>query len=107
MEELKQEAVDSALILENKLKERVKAVVDMVVVKVVAKEVKKYFEDEKQAMMTEITLAIGKALQSIEKDGRVPLWEANPYETNIPDFLPLRADGEQIQTVEINHALQK
>jgi hypothetical protein len=107
MEELKQEAIDSALILENKLKERVKAVVDMVVAKVVAREVKKYFEDEKQAMMTEITLAIGKALQSIEKDGRVPLWETNPYETDIPDFLPLKADGESIKIVEINHAVQE
>ena len=107
MEELKQEAIDSALILENKLKERVKAVVDIVVAKVVAREVKRYFEDEKQAMMAEITLAIGKALQSIEKDGRVPLWEANPYETDIPNFIPLKGEGEPIKTVEINHAVQK
>ena len=107
MEELDQAAIDSALILEDKLKERVARIVEKVVVNVVGKEIHAAIDREKQAMMTEITLSIGKALQSIEKDGRVPLWESNPYVTDIPDFIPVKTDGEPIPTVEINYALQK
>ena len=107
MEELDQAAIDSALILEDKLKERVARIVEKVVVNVVGKEIHAAIDREKQAMMTEITLSIGKALQSIEKDGRVPLWESNPYGTDIPDFIPVNTDGEPIPTGEINYALQK
>jgi len=99
MEDISQEAVDSALILENKLKERVHAIVERVVVNIVGREIHAAIEREKQAMMTEITLSIGKALQSIEKDGRVPLWETNPYDTNIPDFIPSMEDLEQLKIV--------
>jgi hypothetical protein len=99
MEDISQEAVDSALILENKLKERVHAIVERVVVNIVGEEIHAAIEREKQAMMTEITLSIGKALQSIEKDGRVPLWETNPYDTNIPDFIPSKEDLEQLKIV--------
>ena len=105
--EINSQELDAALILEDKLKERVARIVERVVVNIVGREIHAAIDREKQAMITEITLSIGKALQSIEKDGRVPLWESNPYVTDIPDFIPVKADGEPIPTVEINYALQE
>jgi hypothetical protein len=105
--EINSQELDAALILEDKLKERVARIVERVVVNIVGREIHAAIDREKQAMITEITLSIGKALQSIEKDGRVPLWESNPYVTDIPDFIPVNADGEPIPTVEINYALQE
>lgn len=107
MEKLDNQAIDAALILEDKLKERVLKVVERVVVNIVGKEIHAAIDREKQAMMTEITLSIGKALQSIEKDGRVPLWESNPFATNIPDFIPVNAEGEPIEIVGMEDAIQK
>ena len=101
------QAIDAALILEDRLKERVQRIVERVVVNIVGREIHAAIDREKQAMITEITLSIGKALQSMEKDGRTPLWESNPYDTNIPDFIPVSAEGEPIPTVEINYAIQK
>jgi len=107
VEELDNQSLDAALILEEKLKERVKAVLQSVVVNVIGREIHAAIEREKQAMMTEITLSIGKALQSIEKDGRVPLWETNPFATNIPDFIPVNGEGEPIEIVGMENAIQE
>lgn len=105
--ELDNQALNAALILEEKLEERVKVIVQSVVVNIIGKEIHAAIEREKTAMMTEITLSIGKALQSIEKDGRVPLWEINPFATNIPDFIPVKAEGEPIEIVGIENAIQE
>jgi hypothetical protein len=71
------EETDTALLLENELKRRVREVVRAELALAVSDLVKKEIEKNKQAMMTEITLAIGKSLQSVEKDGRKPLWETD------------------------------
>ena len=107
MEELDNQALDAALILEDRLKERVLNVVQKVVINIVGREIHAAIEREKAAMITEITLSIGKALQSIEKDGRVPLWETNPFVTNIPDFIPVNAEGEPIKIVGMENAIQE
>ena len=83
MSEMTNQETDTALILENELKRRVSAVVRMelatTVHQIVFKELSKY----KNEMMTEIMLAIGKALQVIEKEERKPLWEAKPEDFNL------------------------
>ena len=107
MEELDNQAIDSALILEDRLKERVSKIVERIVINIVGREIHAAIEREKTAMMTEITLSVGKALQSIEKDGRVPLWESNPFATNMPDFIPANADGEPIKIVGMEDAIQE
>ena len=107
MEQIDIQALDAALILEDKLKERVHKIVERIVINIVGKEIHAAIDREKEAMMTEITLSIGKALQSIEKDGRVPLWETNPFATSIPDFIPVSAEGEPIKIVGIENAIQE
>jgi hypothetical protein len=71
------EETDTALLLENELKRRVREVVRAELALTVGDLVKKEIEKNKQAMMTEITITIGKSLQLIEKEGRKPLWETD------------------------------
>lgn len=80
MEELNQEALDSALILENKLKERVERIVHVVVVNMIGKEIHAALEREKQAMMMEIAITVGKIMKNTAEEHRRPLWESTPEE---------------------------
>ena len=125
MEELNNEAIDSALILENRLKERVTQIVERVVINIVGKEIHAALEREKTAMMTEMTLAIGKSLQFIEKEGRKPLWESTAEEfgfepkmldaggmlgvkqVDLPTASPVKSEGYPDHNVELPNALQK
>lgn len=121
--ELNQEAVDSALILENRLQERVAKIVEKVVVNIVGKEIHEALNREKQALLTEIIMTVGKSLQVIEKEGRKPLWEATPEEFGFtPKELtshmiggnidekrasPVQSEGEPPHQLELNYALQE
>jgi hypothetical protein len=80
MNQMTNEETDTALILENELKRRVNQVVERVVVNMVGKIIHEELDRYKTQMLMEITLAIGKTLQVIEKEGRKPLWEATPEE---------------------------
>ena len=74
------EAVDTALILENELRRRVREVVHDVMRDVVREELNKVLVAEKSALLMEISISVGRMLQLIEKDGRKPLWESTPEE---------------------------
>lgn len=78
MSEMTNQETDTALILENELKRRVSAVVRSELAGTVHQIVRKELDAYKNEMMTEIMLAVGKALQVIEKEGRTPLWEGPP-----------------------------
>jgi hypothetical protein len=80
MNEMTNQETDTALILENELKRRVKEVVDKVVVNTVGKVIQEELNKYKAEMMLEVSIAVGKMLQVIENDGRKPLWEADPKE---------------------------
>jgi hypothetical protein len=71
---------DTALILEGELQRRVKEVVERVVVNIVGKIIHEEFNKYKAEMLMEISIAVGKMLQTIENEGRKPLWEATPEE---------------------------
>jgi hypothetical protein len=71
---------DTALILEGELQRRVKEVVERVVVNIVDKVIHEELNKYKSEMMLEISIAVGKMLQTIENEGRKPLWEATPEE---------------------------
>jgi hypothetical protein len=71
---------DTALILEGELQRRVKEVVERVVVNIVGKVIHEELNKYKSEMMLEISIAVGKMLQTIENEGRRPLWEATPEE---------------------------
>ena len=121
--ELNQEAVDSALILENRLQERVAKIVEKVVVNMIGKEIHAALNKEKQALLTEIIMTVGKSLQVIEKEGRKPLLEATPEEFGFkPQELnshmignkvdekrasPVQSEGEPPHQLELNYALQE
>jgi len=79
-QQMENEAVDSALILEGELKRRVHEIVERVVINIVGKTIHDELNKYKSEMMLEVALAVGKSLQVIENEGRKPLWEATPEE---------------------------
>jgi hypothetical protein len=88
MNQMTNEEIDTALILENELKKRVHAVVERVVVNIVGKVIHEELNKYKTEMMLEVAISVGAMLRSMEQDGRKPLWES--------DF-----------PVEIKHAITK
>jgi hypothetical protein len=74
------EETDTALILENELKRRVKEVMGSMVRDMVRAEMRDQFAYQKESMLMEVSIAVGKNLQVIENEGRKPLWEATPEE---------------------------
>ena len=74
------EETDTALILENELERRVGEVVRKLVRSIIKEEVHKIFVSSKDSMLMEVSLAVGKTLQTIENEGRKPLWVATPEE---------------------------
>lgn len=71
---------DTALILENELKRRVKEVVQQITHEIVRREMRDEFAKQKEAMLMEVSITVGKHLRLIENEGRKPLWEATPEE---------------------------
>jgi hypothetical protein len=80
MNEMTNQETDTALILENELKRRVKEVAVRIVHDIVREEMRAEFAKQKEAMLMEISITVGKHLRLIENDGRKPLWEATPEE---------------------------
>jgi len=80
MNEMTNQETDTALILENELKRRVKEVVQQVAYEIVRKEVKKIFLEQKDSMLMEVSISVGKTLRVVENEGRRPLWESTPEE---------------------------
>lgn len=80
MNEMTNQETDTALILENELKRRVKEVVRQVAHEIVRKEMREEFAKQKETMLMEVSITVGKHLRLIENEGRKPLWEATPEE---------------------------
>lgn len=78
MNEMTNEQTDTALILENELKRRVKEVLGTIVSLEVDNAISRRMGTEKEKMMMEISIKIGQMLQTIEKEGRQPLWVTGP-----------------------------
>jgi len=72
------EETDTALILENELRRRVKEVVGDMLLAQVEDAVQRRFTKEKEMMLLEISLKVGHMLRDIEKEGRQPLWVTGP-----------------------------
>ena len=75
MNEMSNQETDTALILENELKRRVREVAIDIVRAEIRKEVKQLFLDQKDSLMFEISVKIGQMLKMIEEEDRKPLWE--------------------------------
>lgn len=83
-EELTPEVVNTSIILESKVNERVEREVQRHISryleKSIAAEVNKAFAAYKDAMMLEISITIGKIMRNTEGENRKPLWESTPEE---------------------------
>ena len=86
-EEITNEVVDTAVILEGRVNERVQKEVERILSgmlgKTVKEEVRKAMFEEKHNMMMEISITVGKALRASELEGRKPLWESTPEELGL------------------------
>lgn len=79
-QQMPNDEVDTAIILEGEIKRRVAEVVEKVVVNTVGKIIHEEMNKYKAEMLMEVCLAVGKTMQVIENEGRKPLWEAKPEE---------------------------
>jgi hypothetical protein len=82
-QQIPNDEVDTALILEGELKRRVSEVVEKVVVNIIGKIIHEEMNKYKAEMLMEVCIAVGKTMQVIENEGRKPLWEAKPEDFGI------------------------
>jgi hypothetical protein len=79
-----QQNIDSMLILEGKLQERVNKLignnVERTIINIIGKQIQEAIKREKAEMMLEIAVKVGQMLKAVEKDERRPLWESTPEE---------------------------
>jgi serine phosphatase RsbU (regulator of sigma subunit) len=79
-QQMPNDEVDTALILEGELKRRVSEVVEKVVVNMVGKIIHQELNKYKAEMLMEVSINVGRMLRMVENEGRKPLWEAKPEE---------------------------
>lgn len=96
MEEFDQAAVDSALILEGEMKKRVALLVSKALDKelptYIKAEMARLFGEQKERMLMEIAIMVGKTIKLAEDENRKPLWE-----TDLSNF------GLERKTLETHH----
>lgn len=102
MNEMTNQETDTALILENELKRRVEEVVRKSVGPIIREEVRKIFIEQKDSMLMEVSISVGKTLQTIENEGRRPLWEFNPEEFGLT-----REDLNKSHIEKVTHAVRE
>ena len=107
-EELTNEAIDSAIILENRVNERVEKEVTRIInrelSKLMAHEVDKAFMAYKDSMLMEISITVGKIMRHTEEENRKPLWESTPEELGL---MHKDLNSHMIGKREEDHAIRK
>lgn len=69
---------DTALILENELKRRVREVATTIIHQEVAVAIEREMSRRKDQMLMEVSIKVGQMLKGIEEEGRQPLWVSGP-----------------------------
>lgn len=69
---------DTALILENELKRRVREVATSIIQDEVRRHMEQEFTRRKEHMLMEVSIKVGQMLKGIEEEGRQPLWVTGP-----------------------------
>ena len=82
-QQMPNDEVDTAIILEGEIKRRVEQVVAKVVVNMVGKIIHEELNKYKAEMLMEVSINVGKMLRVVENEGRKPLWESTPEEFGI------------------------
>ena len=75
MNQMTNEETDTALILENELKRRVREIVERIVVNMIGKTIHEELDKYKSEMMLEVAISVGRMLRLVDQEGRKPLWE--------------------------------
>ena len=103
--------VNAAIILENRVNERIKAAIQGEVRQLVTSITHDVLRKEKGAMIMEVTTSINQMLKSFVDERRKPLWEATPEEFGLSasDFAPhkLQPDRTTGDVKEIDHAIRE
>ena len=107
MEELDNQALDAALILEDRLKERVSRIVEKVVINIVGREIHAAIEREKETMMLEIAITLGKTLLCSETQGRKPLWDSKPEDFGLDNMSLNTHNLGESPPLELDNAIQE
>ncbi len=103
MEELDQAAIDSAIILENRIRERIREELKHVLDSTVRQQVNEMLRREKGSLVMEVTASINQMLRGFIEQERKPLWESRPEEIGLsPQDLNTHMLGK-----DIDHALHK
>lgn len=79
-QQMPNDEIDTAIILEGEIKRRVEQVVEKVVVNMVGKIIHEELNKYKSEMLMEVSINVGKMLRVVENEGRKPLWESTPEE---------------------------
>jgi hypothetical protein len=82
-QQMPNDEIDTAIILEGEIKRRVEQVVEKVVVNMVGKIIHEELNKYKAEMLMEVSINVGKMLRVVENEGRKPLWESTPEEFGI------------------------
>jgi hypothetical protein len=109
MEELDQAAVDSAIILENKIRERIREELKYILDATVREQVNKMFREQKGSLVMEVTASINQMLRSFIEQERKPLWESTPEEFGLTHEELNRSSMRRLDDIqqEINNAIHK
>jgi len=109
MEELNDQDVNAAIILENRVNERIKASIRHEVRHIVTELVNELLRREKGAMLMEVTVSVNQMLKSFIDERRKPLWDSTPEEFGLSasDFAPhkLQPDKTTCDVKEIYNAI--
>ena len=109
MEELDQAAVDSAIILENRIRERIREELKYVLDSTVRQQVSEILRREKGSLVMEVTASINQMLRGFIEQERKPLWESTPEEFGLKHEDLNRSSIRRLDDVqqEINNAIHK
>lgn len=109
MKELDQAAVDSAIILENKIRERIREELKYTLGATVREQVSEMLRREKGSMIMEVTASINQMLRSFVEQERKPLWESTPEEFGLTHEELNRSSMRRLDDIqqEINNAIHK
>ena len=99
--------IDAAIILEAKIQERVRSVVNSEVERILVANLGKLLEAEKARMLMEVAVTIGQIMRTYEKQDRKPLWEAKPEDFGMTTKDLDSRSMRNMTSQEISNAIRK
>lgn len=73
-------AIDSAILLEGEIKRRVSEIVQGEIQQAMVKYIGEIIRQEKESLIMEVAMGVGKIIRLAEEENRRPLWHSTPEE---------------------------